>query len=804
MATKKQYKPNKKQLINNKMGLSKLLLIAWISFLFCPIIRAQELTQIIRGQVIDAESQTPVAYASFAVVTTNPPIGTITDDKGFFRLEKAPVGRHNFQVSCIGYETQLISEIMVSSGKEVVLTVKVKEQITEVDEVVVKAYTKKDKPLNSMATLSARTFSVEEARRYAGGFDDPGRVASSFAGVSTENVRDNSIVVRGNSPKGLLWRLEGVEIPNPNHFANMETFGGGGISALSALVIGNSDFFTGAFPAEYGNAVSGVFDIKLRSGNDEKHEHAFQIGTMGVDISSEGPISKNTKASYLFNYRYSTMGLVKEVFPPEIKDFIPIYQDLSFKFNLPTQKSGNFAIWGLASDDSQGTKAEHDSTLWETTNDRTDNDIVQRIGALGLNHRFIFSPKTYINNTLALTGDYRKYTSNILGGDLIFYDNEYVRNQNYKYTLTSVLNYKHSPKVAFQTGFIIENIHYNTQINYSPVIGQEMITVADEKDNSYLFQYFVQSKTHIAEQLIFNAGIHTNFFALNKEWIIEPRLGLSYNITNSQAVSIAYGKHSRLEPLTLYFARVNEMGSIGQPNKELKLGKSHHFVFAYDLSINPNLRLKVEPYFQYLTSIPVIADSSFSVLNMNADFYFNDKLINTGEGKNYGIDFTLERFLTNGYYYLFTASLFDAKYKGDDGIERNTRFNSKYVINILYGKEWVLGSGKNKILGANARISFYGGKRLTPVDKVQSVIYQDVVYDYSRSFELKDPDKFHVNATLNYRINKAKYSSIWALQVINLFMTSENYGMYFNYKTNSVECMKLAVIVPSLSYKIEF
>lgn len=786
------------------MGLSKLSFIVLISFLFCSIVNAQEFTQIIRGQVVDAESQSPVAFASFAVVTTNLPMSTVTDENGYFRIEKVPIGRHNFQVSCVGYETQLISEIMVSSGKEIVLSIKVKEQITKLEEVSVKAYTKKDKPINSMATLSARTFSVEEARRYAGGFDDPGRVASSFAGVSTENLRDNSIVIRGNSPKGLLWRLEGVEIPNPNHFANMETFGGGGVSALSALVVGNSDFFTGAFPAEYGNAVSGVFDIKLRSGNNEKHEHAFQIGAMGVDISSEGPLSKNTKASYLFNYRYSTMGLVKEVFPPEIKDFIPSYQDLCFKFNMPTQKSGIFSIWGLASDDSQGAKAEQDSALWETTDDRTDDDIVQQIGAMGLNHRFIFTRKTYINSTLALTGDFRKYNSNILGNDLNRYEYEHVRNQNHKYTFTSVLNYKYSPKVAFQTGFVIDNLHYNTQIKYAPVIGQEMLSVTDEKDNSYLFQYFVQSKTNITEKFICNAGIHTNFFALNKEWIIEPRLGLSYNISNAQSVSIAYGKHSRLEPLTLYFAKVNDNNSTSQPNKDIKLGKSHHFVFAYDFSINQNLRLKIEPYIQYLEDVPVIADSSFSVLNMNADFYFNNKLINTGEGRNYGIDFTLERFLKKGYYYLFTASLFNSTYKGDDGIERNTRFNSRYVINLLYGKEWALGSIKNKILGANARISFYGGKRLTPVEEAKSIIAQNVVYDYSRSFELKDPNKFHVNATINYRINKARYSSIWSIQVINLFMAKENYGIYYNYKTNRVERWEFAVIIPNLSYKIEF
>jgi hypothetical protein len=679
-----------------------------------------------------------------------------------------------------------------------------KEQISELEEVVVKAYTKKDKPLNSMATVSARTFSVEEARRYAGGFDDPARLVSSFAGVTIENLRDNSIVVRGNSPKGLLWRLEGVEIPNPNHFANLSTFGGGGISALSALVVGNSDFFTGAFPAEYGNAVSGVFDIKLRAGNNEKYEHAVQLGTLGIDISSEGPLVKNSKASYLFNYRYSTFGLIKSVFPEEIKDFMPVYQDLCFKINVPTKNSGVFSIWGLASDDKDNFEAEKDSSLWEMSDDRMDGTLVQRIGGLGINHRYIFQKNAYINTSIALTGDYTKYEGGILGYDLKRYENEYMNVRNYKYTFTSILNRKFNGKHANRSGLIVDNMHYNTVLKYAPVYNQGLISIADEKDASNIVQVFSQSKFSITKRFGVDAGLRGHYFDLNNELVIEPRLGMTYNIGKAQSVSLAYGKHSRLEPLTLYFAKVNDGTSIAQPNKDLKVSKSHHLVFAYDISLNPNLRLKIEPYTQFLFDVPVIPDSNFSVLNMEADWYFNEELINTGTGNNTGIDITLERFLKDGYYFLFTASLFDSKYKGDDGIERNTRFNTKYVFNLLYGKEWALGPQHNKILGVNTRMNFLGGKRATPIDVNQSVIAEEVVYDYSRLFEDQESNLFYVSATFNYRINKKNHSSIWSLQMVNLLLTKENYGLYYNYKTKQVERFEFAVPIPNLSYKIEF
>ncbi|MFC2137759.1 secretin and TonB N-terminal domain-containing protein [Bacteroidota bacterium] len=769
-------------------------------------IQTEELfTQVIRGKVIDAESQTALPFANIAIITTDPLLGAVTDEEGNFRVEEVPIGRHYIKVSYVGYENQIIPELMVSTGKEMVLTIKMKELISELKEVSIKAYTKKDKALNSMSTVSARTFSVEEGRRYAGGFDDPGRLVSSFAGITTETTRDNTIIIRGNSPKGLLWRLEGVEIPNPNHFANLQTFGGGGISTLSALVVGNSDFFTGAFPAEYGNATSGVFDIKLRNGNNEKHEHAFQLGTMGIDISSEGPIVKKSRASYLFNYRYSTMDLVKEFFPEDLKNFIPVYQDLCFKINLPTKKSGIFSVWGLASNNKSSFPAKEDTSQWKITMDRFDNTVTQSKGGLGFNHRYIFQKHSWLNTSLAVTGDYMKYEDDILDFDLNRYDYNNINVSNYKYTLTSVYNHKFSAKHSFRTGFIVNNMHYDIDLQYAPVYNLGLISIADENDASNIVQGFLQSKIIITKRFLINPGFHAHYFNLNSEFVVEPRLGLIYNLDKAQSVSLAYGKHSRIEPLTLYFAKINDGTNITQPNKDLKVSKAHHFVFAYDKSLNPHLRLKIEPYYQYLYDVPVIPDSNYSVLNLEMEWYsFNKELVNTGTGKNMGIDITLERFLKNGYYYLFTASFFDSKYKGDDGIERNTRFNTQYVINLLYGKEWIVGEQNNKILGVNAKVNFFGGKRKTPVNAEQSILAEDVVYYNSQLFDDKEQSKFHVNATINYRINKKKHSSIWSLQMMNLFLVSENYGYFYNYKTKQVEPWEMAVPNPSLSYKIEF
>ena len=238
------------------------------------LVLSQQPTFFIRGIVTDQDSKVPISFASVFVIGISPTLGTTTDIDGKFRIENVPVGRYDLQVSFLGYEPTIVKELTVSSAKETFINVSLKESAFTLDEIVIKPKTNKERALNSMAIVSARMLSVEEAKRYAGGFDDPARLASSFAGVAS-GVNSNAIVVRGNAPKSLQWKLEGIEIPNPNHFANLQGLGGGGLTALSSQLLANSDFFTGAFPAEYNNALSGVFDIFMRTGNNDDYEYTF-------------------------------------------------------------------------------------------------------------------------------------------------------------------------------------------------------------------------------------------------------------------------------------------------------------------------------------------------------------------------------------------------------------------------------------------------------------------------------------------------------------------------------------------------
>lgn len=774
------------------------------AFLLLSINRAypQNLTQVVKGKVFDKESETPLEFATVVVLGTNPQLGVNTDIGGNFKITGVPIGRYDIQVSFIGYEPTVIPEILITSGKEVVLNIGLKQTLNQIEEIKVQAYSRKDRPVNSMASISARSFTVEETRRYAGGMDDPARMVSAFAGVTVGNLQDNAIIIRGNSPKGVSWRLEGVEIPNPNHFPGGNVAGGGVVTVFSSQLLSNSDFYTGAFPAEYGNALAGVFDMKLRNGNNEKRESTFQIGLMGIDFASEGPFKNGGKSSYLFNYRYSTLGLLSNMgLIPSTQ--VPKYQDLSFKLNFPTKKAGVFSVWGIGAIDFNRQPKESDSTKWETAWNRITYDWNLSMGAVGVSHKLMLGNTTYINTTVVATGSTNKMDAKRFDNSMVLRPNWYFVDKSARLSLNTFINHKFSPKHTFKTGVnyskLLYNLDLNSTINDMPETFQNYVK---QDGTGNLTEFYAQSKYNISSNLTLNSGINFSYFDLNRDYSIDPRLSLKWDFATKHSISFGYGQHSQLEELKIYLIKHTVNGKDYYPNKNLEFSHAQHFVLSYDWLISKNLRLKVEPYFQYLYNIPGIPDSSYSMINFKQDWTFKDSLANNSVGRNYGVDVTLERFLSNNYYYLFTASIFNSKYKGDDDVWRNTRYNKGYAVNFLVGKEFFL--SRNRILGINARLNYMGGERLSPVLYAQSLQRKDVVYDDSRAFEDQKQPMYNLDITITYRANKKRYSGVWALQVKNVLGSPMDDGYSYNYRTNKIESSKTVMVLPVLSYKVEF
>jgi len=331
--------------------------------------------------------------------------------------------------------------------------------------------------------------------------------------------------------------------------------------------------------------------------------------------------------------------------------------------------------------------------------------------------------------------------------------------------------------------------------------GEAPEQIALQTGQTGFVQFYSQSKINLMPDLVLNAGINTHYLLLNNNFSIEPRLGLKYNINNKHSVGFAYGIHSRLEQLPVYFVSANG----NTPNKELDFMKSSHYVFSYQAKLADNLHLSIEPYYQQLKDVPVGPDSYHSTLNSKNTLFFNEVLVNDGIGRNIGIDLTLEKYLSHGYYYMLTASFFDSKYTAADGIVRNTRFNRNYVFNLMVGKEWH--TTKNNIFGANVRVNYLGGNRIEPIDMGASEQQRDVVYgesDGNIAFSQSHDALPVVSFTLSYRKNKAKYSSVWSFQVLNVTGSEEYANDFYNLKTNEIDTKYDGLVIPNISYKIEF
>jgi len=764
---------------------------------------SQTITQTIKGTVFDIQTKETLIGATVVIMGSEPLIGASTDIHGNFTLSRAALGRQSIQVNYIGYEPVIIPELLVTSGREVVLNIGLRQAVYEMDGIVVTPEIMKNKPLNTMATVSSRSFSVEETRRYAGGLDDPARLVSAFAGVAVGNVQNNAIIVRGNSPKGISWRVEGVEIPTPHHLAGGNVAGGGLVTLFSSQMLANSDFHTSAFPAEYGNALAGVFDMNLRSGNSETYEHTLQTGTMGLDIASEGPLSLSSNASYLFNYRYSTLGLLTDI------NVIPTdqqirYQDLSFKFNMPTRKAGTFSLWGIGGIDKMRQPLETNPDIWENDWDRNSFDWGIEMGAIGLSHRLLTGRRTYINTTLAATGIRNRMETMRQDDDLVPHPDLAAIDNSGKLNISSYINHSLSPRFSTKSGVTLKRLQYNLDISSTiesdPASYRNLV---NNRGNSYATEVYTQTRYQLIQNLLVNAGVNVGYFALTNAVTIDPRIALSLDIHQNHAISLGYGKHSQLEELKIYMVKNEENGTITLPNKNLQPTKAHHIVLAYDWQINNNLRFKLEPYLQFLYDAPGIADSSYSMINYKQEWAFSNIMENNSIGRNMGVDVTFERFLNKGYYFLITGSVFSSKYKAGDGVWRNTRFNKNYVVNALVGREFTF-SNNRRVLGINTRFNVVGGERVSPILEEKSRERELVFFDETRAFENQLPTIFYADLSVTYRINRSNYSGTWALQVKNMLGQATAEGYNYNYKTQSVTLDKSVVIVPSISYTLEF
>ncbi len=789
----------------------KKIIFILVLFLYSEVIYCQNnslLTQTIKGIVIDEQSGNTIAGVTIQI--ENFKLGNaITDNYGYFVIKNLPIGRHNLKATNVGFDDAFVNNIEVTSSKEVVLEIKLKEKIIKGEIVTIKSTKSKIKPINETAVVSARQLSIDEAFRYSGTRNDPSRMTQNFAGVSGGNDARNDIIIRGNSPAGVLWRMDGIDIPNPNHFSTLGSTGGP-VSILNINTLKNSDFITSAFPAQYGNAIAGVFDLRLRNGNSDKKEFIGQMGFNGFEFGAEGPLNKKNKFSYLIDYRYSMIAILQKIgLKFGTGSATPYYQDVTLKINLPTKKAGTFSLFAIGGESHIhfSPASQTDDNLYASSDGSIrDRDFKSLTGVIGLNHNYFYNSNTSGKTIVAVSGTSSNYNEYIVRSNkpnkLAYLKN----NTTYKYSIGHTFNKKFNAKNQLTAGLLVDITNLKLKQDYIKNGDSVLVPLVNSNKNAILTKAFANYYYRINNKLSTNFGLYFQNFQLNNTSSVEPRWNMKYQIKTNQSLSFGAGLHSQLQPLEVYFYESkNSNGATEFTNKNLGFVKSVHTAMAYDVTISKHFRIKTELYNQQIYNAAIEKNiSSFSMLNAGADFGFPDKtnLINNGKGYNRGVELTAERFLHKGFYYLFTFSIFESKYKGNDNIWRNTAFNSNFVINALSGKEFVINSKTS--FGIDTKITYTGGQRFTPFNIAASTIANYVVYKDEEAYSLQNKNYFRYDLKFSYSRNLKKVTQKWYIDLQNLTAQKNIYIRNLKPQTGKISEINQIGFFPNINYKITF
>lgn len=796
---------------------------------FTALFSFAQLSQNVRGKVVDNETNFPLLGVKIRImIDSSRMFRATTNEAGEFEIKDVPVGKHELEADLISYDTKTVT-ITVNTGKETIVQLALGEAyVQQVEEVSVTAR-RKGQTQNELSFISSQQFSVEETDRYPGSRADPARMASNFAGVQGADDSRNDIVVRGNSPLGIVWRVEGIDIPNPSHFA-VSGSSGGPVSILNNKILANSDFFMSAFPAEYGNSISGIFDLKLRNGNEKMHELTGQFGFLGTELMAEGPLSKNKKSSYLAMARYSTLSIFKSLGIKIGTDAVPTYGDMAFKLNWELKNGGSlswFAIGGTSDIAIKISDQKEYSAEFYGEGDR-DQYFGTTMGVSGLVYKKPLSEKTLIQATAAVS--YERQTSHhnylVRSLDTTYNNGAPVYNisvdsiyplMGYAFRTTRLTGYfalthKFNKYHLIKAGINLEGQYMKMKDSVLNLDETAFIQRWNYNGTAALIQPFVQWKWRMRENMDFTAGLHAQYYSFSKSLSpAEPRLGWKWRLKKAQSVSAGAGLHSQTQPIYTYtYQKFDASGNHFLHNKNMDLTKSIQSALAYEKYFKGNLQVKTEVYYQHLYNVPVsVTPSSFSLINQGSGFqrFFPDSLQNTGTGRNYGVELTIQKFFNKSFFFLVTASLYESKYKGSDGIERNTSYNGNYATNFLAGKEFKL--TEKQSISAGLKVTWAGGRRYGYADRTQSELRKEVIFSDSAFNDRQFKDYFRLDLKVNWKFNARKMTHEIGLDLVNVLNTKNMLGLA--YAPNLADPTKdpFAVkqqlgFLPIFYYKVDF
>lgn len=728
-------------------------------------------SQTVKGRVINFQSQQPVPGATVSVSGSN--LGAYTKTDGSFKIENVPVGRHKLRISAIGYEAQ-IQNIVLTSGKQLQLKIQLNESIIEMEGIEVTGSRGNFQPINEAAIVSSNLFTIDDVQRFAGSRMDPARMAQNYAGVVGADDQRNDIIIRGGSPTELLWRLDGLDLPNPNHFATQGATGGP-VNAINSMLLDNSDFFTGAFPAGYGNKISGVFDLRTRRGNDENYEFLGQMGFNGFELGAEGPVP-GADGSFIANYRYSFLDFLNTLGFDFSFAGIPRYQDAMLKGDFEPAKGHYISVtslWGTSGIDMQRSDDNDVETDDEDLFNGTD------LFSLGIRWKHLLSDKLY--GRLLFGTVYQNYFTEIdsLTTDgnhnVTAIDRWYEQDSDEGYyNIKYDLNWSPSARHFISIGTEARLEYYNLNEKRFPGDNDTRdLKFIDEEGKAWRFQNFINWNWRLSKRLTLDLGLQNQYLEINSKATIEPRLAASWNFAERHSLNAGFGLFSQSPPISVMFTKPE--------NNDLDFIKSIHYVLGYSYQPFVNAIIKLEGYYKDISGAPVRddANSYYSFLNEGTNFGMvgqnNYFLASDGTGRAYGADFSLLKNFSDGYYITATASYIRQQYTGSDGVRRFGAFDNIFVMNLLAGYEIVV--SESFTIELSGKYIIAGGQPYTPIDLGESIRYGSTEYDEDNPFSKRKPDYSKFDFKLDFRNNLEGVSIISYLSIENAF-NRDNVLMY--------------------------
>ena len=775
---------------NKGPGITRLLLTVLTFFILSQESLAQEQTGIIRGRITDEVTALPITEAHVSVVGND--LVSVSDSEGKFRIEDLGVGRYTIIISHAAYVPQK-TEAIVKSGKETVVDFKLKSSVLVLDEVTVE----NSPGITLSKGLDAVSLDMEATNRIPANFFDPVRLTTSFPAVVASNDQANHLVVRGNSPNTVAWRLEGMTIVNPNHTTNAGTLAdlpvqaGGGVNILSGQMLGNSNFVASPFDADLGNGWS-VFDLKYRDGNNESWETTLQASLVGFDVAEEGPVGNG---SILANYRYSFVGLLTAAgidFGGESISF----QDLSFNYVIPSEK-GQWKLFGLGGVSKNDFEPSTDPQEWEFDKDSRRISYGGNTGAIGSTweRNLNESSSLRFSAMYSTTEQSRDYTETDTFASAATGEGAEDININQGILSTRLEWRKRIENLVLRIGSL-SDYHTGTidQLTYN-----ESLTAITNTFNNDLtgwnLQPFVNFSLSVNQTGLLETGLRYSYFSFNGTSSLEPRIRISSNISEKVRFQIGYAKNSRLQTLSTYL--------LNPFNESLGLSKSTLISLALRTEINEYSSVRGEIFIQNQDEIPAVPLTRVNIANFFDElpvFFFE----NIGEARNIGFETTYEKRMHNGLYLLAGGSIYNSQYffnnQWVDG-----RFDGDFTLNFTIGGE----SGKEKgekyrTLNYNARFLYLGGFNVSPIDLQVSMNTRTSVVDYNSLYTIPLDNYVRLDLSVSMRVNKAGSSRIIGLDIQNALNKENPYINYYDVRKGEERFLTQLGMVPVIYYKIEF